>query len=514
MKKPLPHQQLALKAIRAGLKKSTRGKVIMASGSGKTLVSWWAASEHADHSILALVPSLALARQLYNDWRSKDVWKNGSKHRWLVVCSDPSVTREKGAEDSDDISYEELKAGVGSVTNDAREVHRFLSAQGTEPCVVICTYQSAWLLGEGVPGKFSFDLGIFDEAHKTAGRAGKPFGFALLDKNLRIKKRLFFTATPRRSNYRRLEGVNAEIFHMDDRKIYGETFHELSFMSAMKQGLVLDYDVLIPVIVRADVSRIDILSNRSTALLAKTQVVMTAAKKFGIKKIFSFHGTNDEAEQACQHFDRDAKGFSVYRVEGGQPAEERDNILKRFALEPRAIVTNARCLGEGVNVPVCDAVAFMTPRRSKVDVIQSVGRACRIDRSAGSTKKKAYVVLPIFIEPGETLEEAKRRSAFDDAFDTLNALREHNTVLADDIRNVRERLRNPEAPGPKRVDSGKIKVLVNITHKSGIAGMTAKSFPNAFRVVMAKELRATPDEKMERILYVFKQEARRLGRIK
>jgi predicted helicase len=175
-------------------------------------------------------------------------------------------------------------------------------------------------------------------------------------------------------------------------------------------------------------------------------------------------------------------------------------------------VTNARCLGEGVNVPVCDAVAFLAPRRSKVDVVQAVGRAVRLD---GTKNKKAYVILPIFIEANETLEQAKNRSAYRDAFDTLDALREHNEALADDIRQLREYLRNPEtAAGPRPFDEGKLKIEVDETIAKGIAGIGIKEFREAFEVELAKEIQATPEEKMKEILKLAETEARRLGRIK
>jgi len=511
MKKPLPHQKAALKAVDQGFLESLRGQVLMASGTGKTLVAWWAAQKHAKNSILALVPSLALARQLYNDWRSPDVWQNGSKYRWLVVCSDPSVTQNKNV--SDDISYSELKAEIKDVTNNASEVQTFLASSDTRPLVVISTYQSAPTLANGFPNKFRFDVSIFDEAHKTAGAAGKLFSFALQDKNLRSKKRLFFTATPRRSSYRTRRGEHLQIFHMGNPKIYGKVFYDLPYMAALKQGLVSDYDVLIPVIERPEVTRGKILSKENTALLAKVTVVAKAAREYNIKKIFSFHGTNVDAELARNFYSETAKGFAVHRVSGRQSSAERANVLQRFAAGRRSIVTNARCLGEGVNIPVCDAVAFMTPRRSKVDIVQAVGRACRIDRRVGATKKKAYVIVPIFIDKGETLEQATAGSAFKDALDTLHVLREHNTALSDEIQFMREYMRKPEAPGPLKVDATRIKILANETLQGGIAGLSVEAFEEAFRITLSQELRATPEEKIRKILKIAAEQAKLLGRI-
>lgn len=501
LKKPREHQKEALAAIRKGLKTHRRGKVLMATGTGKALLALWAAREHAEDSILVLVPSLALARQIYEEWRDVNVKDNVRNSDWLVVCSDTSVIRGK---DEDETTEEQeatrkaIEAQGGTVVNDSKSINLFLRQSRRKPAIVISTYQSATLLAEGLPRGFKFDVGVFDEAHKTAGAAGKLFSFALLDKNVPIHQRLFFTATPRHSTYSAKKGEEKLIFHMGDEKIYGPTFHELSFKEAVERKLIVDYDVILAVIQRPGLSRDDILADADQALLAKTLMVMKTADKYGVQKIFSFHETNKRALQAQELYSHHGRGFKTLRVDGTQDVAERANTLEKFKDAKKAIVANSRCLGEGVNVPMCDAVAFLAPRRSRIDVVQAVGRACRL----GDGKEKAHVMLPIFIEPGDTIEEAKTKSAFRDAFDTLNALREHNQCLADAVRKIRnEPPKNPETtPGAEFLDHGKIRLEVEGIVNGGVAGLKIEDFKKAFRVELLTEVRQTVEEKIDTIL--------------
>ena len=166
----------------------------MACGTGKTLVALWAAERLGVKSVLVLVPSLALVRQTLHEWLKETRWDNFS---YLCVCSDPSVTR--GADNmvvrQSDLDF--------PVTTDSSVVKEYLSSSSQGVRVIFSTYQSAQVVAEGIPKGASFDLGLFDEAHKTAGREGTRFSFALKDDNLPILKRLFMTATPRHYDVRK-----------------------------------------------------------------------------------------------------------------------------------------------------------------------------------------------------------------------------------------------------------------------------------------------------------------------
>jgi predicted helicase len=186
-KQPLQHQEEALSSIASAINEHNRATVVMACGTGKSLVSLWAAERFAGKMVLVLVPSLALVRQLLHEWLRETSWEQFS---FMCVCSDPTVT--KGA---DDLVVHQSDLDFPVTTNNA-VVHAYLSKSFPGTRIVFSTYQSAQVVADGMPldadgQRLPFDLGIFDEAHKTASRDGTRFSFALEDRNLPIRKRLF-----------------------------------------------------------------------------------------------------------------------------------------------------------------------------------------------------------------------------------------------------------------------------------------------------------------------------------
>ncbi len=240
---PDRHQGEALRAIRKEMKHNDRAKVIMACGTGKTLVSLWAAEQSEPRSVIVLLPSLALVRQTLHEWAKWTSW--GDRFRYLCVCSDPTVTRGL-----DKIVVHQADADF-QIARDSDDVRRFLDKRGDAVRVVFSTYHSAHVVAGGMASRKSFDLGIFDEAHKTVGREGARDSFALSDKNLRIKKRLFFTATPRHYDIRKKdkEGDAKAVFSMDAPEVYGLVIHKLSFAEAAQRDIICDYKVIISIVI-------------------------------------------------------------------------------------------------------------------------------------------------------------------------------------------------------------------------------------------------------------------------
>jgi predicted helicase len=184
--KPRPHQKAALREIKKVFKDADRAALVMACGTGKTLVALWAAEQSEANNILVLVPSLALVRQLLHEWlKHTTKWGNPS---FMCVCSDPTVTR------GDEVIVKQSELDF-PVSTDSEDVSRYLKSRVEGPRIIFSTYQSAQVVADGMPDPFKFDLGFFDEAHKTAGRVGTKFAFALTDDNLKIKKLLFMTAS-------------------------------------------------------------------------------------------------------------------------------------------------------------------------------------------------------------------------------------------------------------------------------------------------------------------------------
>jgi predicted helicase len=208
----------------------------MACGTGKTLVALWAAERIGAQRILVLVPSLALVRQFLHEWLREHGW---DKLAFLCVCSDPTVAREPDeiVLTSSDLDF--------PVATDAALVRRFLDRPFDGVKVVFSTYQSANVVANGLDDPF--DVGIFDEAHRTAGREGTNFSLALKDSNLPISKRLFFTATPRHYDIRKRdnEGDARLVYSMDVSETYGPIAYRLSFGEAARRKLICGYKVLV-----------------------------------------------------------------------------------------------------------------------------------------------------------------------------------------------------------------------------------------------------------------------------
>jgi predicted helicase len=215
---PRPHQQRAVRnACRHFIKeKNRRGKLIMPCGSGKSLAAYWIAEELGAKSILVAVPSLALIRQSLEVWTRETVAK-GKQVNWICVCSDESVSRAE----EEDTSVLTQDLGI-RVHTEPKEIEQWLQAKRAGGTIVFCTYQSGKALAQAAhEAKFSFDLAILDEAHKTVGRQGNLFGFLLNDKNLKIKKRIFMTATERR-----YLGNSDDIASMDNPNLYKERVYK------------------------------------------------------------------------------------------------------------------------------------------------------------------------------------------------------------------------------------------------------------------------------------------------
>jgi predicted helicase len=240
-KPPQTHQIEALGALLTALETQDRVSAIMACGTGKTLVALWVAERSQASRILVLVPSLALLRQILHEWLRET---SLSSLAYLCVCSDPTV---KDGLDSVAIAPSDLDF---QVSTDATSVREFLDTPFAGTKVIFSTYQSAQVVGKALNPGEAFDLAVFDEAHKTAGREGRNYAFALEDANLPIRKRLFLTATPRHYNPHRhdREGDAQLVFSMERREVYGPQAYRLAFKEAARRGIICRYKVIISVI--------------------------------------------------------------------------------------------------------------------------------------------------------------------------------------------------------------------------------------------------------------------------
>ncbi|MHB1350894.1 MAG: DEAD/DEAH box helicase [Desulfobulbaceae bacterium] len=444
-KQPLPHQQEALDALLPALQTHDRVSAIMACGTGKTLVALWVVERMQAKRALVLVPSLALLRQVLHEWLRET---SLDRLAYLCVCSDRTVKEglDSIATAQSDLDFQ--------VTTDASIVRGFLDAPFAGTKIIFSTYQSAHMVGKALHPEEAFDLAVFDEAHKTAGREGRNYAFALEDDNIPIRKRLFLTATPRHYNphQKDVEGEALLVFSMDSPEMYGPQAFRLNFAEAAQRGIICGYKVIISVITSEMITN-DLLSRGEVVVegdavrarqVANQIALRDAIEKYGTSKVFTFHKT---VKSAASFVADDSEGirthlpdFEAFHVSGAMPTARREREMRDFRSTPRAVMSNARCLTEGVDVPAVDMVAFLSPRRSQVDIVQATGRAMR--RSPGKTT--GYVLVPLYVElaAGETVEDAVSRSEFDEVWDVLQSLQEQDDVLAELIRHFGEQKGN------------------------------------------------------------------------
>ena len=466
-----PDQEQAVADVLKGLQTADRGKLIMACGTGKTLVSLKIAERllrtkpKQQGLILLLVPSLALLSQTLREWAAQA----DSLARIFAVCSDA-----KAGKDDEDTSISEL--GMAPTTDSDR-----LAAQLREPLgsgrmtVVFATYQSIEVVAEAQK-KFDrvFDLIICDEAHRTTGieaEAKKISPFVLVhDKDyIKAAKRLYMTATPRiykESAKQKAKERDIIVYSMDDEASYGKELHRLNFSSAVGQGLLADYKVLILGVSPADHAGLEtsIELNDTAKLigcwngLAKRIANLKEAgigeEERPMKRAVAFCSTIKSSKQMSEQFTKIIEAYhqeilpqetpreevlecEMKHVDGTQNVLERNQKLNWLREEPGdyrcRVLSNVRCLSEGVDVPALDAVIFLQPRKSQVDIVQSVGRVMRKPHG----KKYGYIILPIPVPLNEDAEKAlDRNERYGVVWDVLQALRSHDDRFNLEINQI------------------------------------------------------------------------------
>ena len=447
--KPDPHQIKAIEDATSGLKTSDRGQMIMACGTGKTFTTLWIKEALEAHTTLVLLPSLSLLSQTMREW----AWAGNTDFDILNVCSDKSVGKKTEDMDPTDAPF--------PVTSEVEEIANFLKQP--KPKVVFCTYQSSDLiaqaqLDDAVP---TFDLAVADEAHRCAGKADAGFATVLDGDKIRATKRLFTTATPRYFGKAIKDEAKARdlaVVGMDNEAVFGPIIHKLTFGQAIEQELLTDYQVVIVGVdepmVREWIENYEIVStdpdNQTDARTLAAKIgMLKAVKDYDLRRVISFHSRvagakkfSDELVDVANLIElanRPEGTFLSDYVSGDMKAVDRKEKIDRLkVLEGynRGILTNARCLAEGVDVPSLDGVAFIDPRGSQVEIIQAVGRAIRKVRGA-TVQKKGTIVLPVFIEDGDDHETSIEASNFKPVWDVLKALRAHDEVLADTLDEYR-----------------------------------------------------------------------------
>jgi superfamily II DNA or RNA helicase len=441
-----PHQTEAINNVTKNLGK--RGQMISACGTGKTLAALWISERLEAKRTLVLLPSLTLLSQTVSEWLAN----TKEPFAYLPVCSDDTVSRGNDAAVlfTSDLEF--------PVTTNPDDIATFLRKRVRQ--VVFSTYQSSHQIAEAqthnsVPG---FDLVIADEAHRCAGKVSSVYGTVLDDEAIRAKKRLFMTATPRTYTARvqkKAREAEIEIASMDDEAVFGPVVHQLNFGEAIEKGLLSDYQV---VVVGVDNSRYkqmvdkrrivkadrDIKTDAET--LAKHVALVKAIRDYGLRRTISFHSRINTASEFANMLPkvvswmpprhRPEVEIVTDHVSGKMSTGERNRRLNRLRnLEPgqSAVLTNAQCLSEGIDVPSLDGVAFIDPRRSEVDIVQAVGRAIR----RSEDKTIGTIVIPVFLSGTDDPDTALSQSEFEPVWSIVRALRSHDDTLGEALDGIR-----------------------------------------------------------------------------
>jgi len=470
------HQRVAVDEILRGLANADRGKLIMACGTGKTFTTLKIAEKLAGKGgrVLLLVPSLALLSQTLTEWTQESQIPLHS----FAVCSDSDVGKKRKKDDDTVVTFShELQYPATTESKSlAAEMSKLHDAQHMS--VVFSTYHSIDTISQAQKkfGLGDFDLVICDEAHRTTGATfGDADESAFVKvhdpKFLRAAKRLYMTATPRiygDAAKATAERDDVALCSMDDEAMYGKDLHVLSFSEAVKRNLLVDYKVIVLGIDEAHVNRRlqGLLKDENNQLK-----VDDAAKIIGCWKALSkgeltegLAGDTEPMQRAvafCQVIEVSTKGkthkvsskhiakmfqsvVEAYQqsegddgvsaliceaehVDGSMNASTKESKLawlkEGIAKNTCRVLSNVRCLSEGVDVPALDAVLFLTPRNSQVDVVQSVGRVMRL----APGKQRGYVVLPVVIPAGVEAHEALNdNKTYAVVWQVLQALRSHD----------------------------------------------------------------------------------------
>ena len=501
------HQQKAVNLFHEHFLTNDRGRLIMACGTGKTFTALRIAENETDGNglILFLVPSIALLNQTLIEWST---FATKPIHP-ICICSDVEASQKKTQNDDASFRIEDLALPATTNVNEIiRQFHQHQHQPDSGMLVVFSTYQSIDRIAEAqktinkiTPNSCIFDLVICDEAHRTTGVAFKSqdaekggydeTAFTKVHDNefIQSRKRLYMTATPRLYKddvKEKAKEADAYLCSMDDPAIYGEEVYRIGFGEAVEKDLLSDYKVLVLTTpeseiplelqkaiadsngeIQADdiaklIGCINALSKRMVLdedlVRASDPSLMHTAVAFCQRISVSKHIMdifNQQKDAYYQTLDEETRHKLVVveakHIDGRMGAAERQEKLNWLKSVPTnghtcRILTNVRCLSEGVDVPSLDAVMFLSKHNSQVDVVQSVGRVMR--KAPG--KKYGYIIIPVIIPADMSPEDALDKSdSYAVVWTVLNALRAHDDRFNAEINKIELNRRQSESLIPQ-----------------------------------------------------------------
>lgn len=463
-KKPRYYQREVIKSALEHFKENDRGQLIMAPGTGKTFTSLKVAeamakeAEQEQYTVLYLVPSIQLLTQTLRGWNNDTELTMSS----MAVTSDRNASRGTVKQDESNLTIKASDIGYPATTSAEKVVENYqelMEYPKKEMLVVFGTYQSIDVLGEAQQNGFpEFDLIIADEAHRTTGAKAlgdEASAFTKVHSNLNVKgtKRLYQTATPKlygTDAKKKAEENSIVISSMDDENLYGSVFYRLGFGDAISHDILTDYKLMVlavdETVVQKDMQKSLADSENGLNIDDVGRIIgvwngMIKRESFSdkvsgepMKRAIAFSRTIEDSKRLSQQFENvvnnylnSDEGYSVNvrHVDGSMNALEKNEALDWLAsddiLEDSArILSNVRFLTEGIDVPNLDAIIFLSPRKSQVDIVQAVGRIIR--KFEG--KDYGYIILPIVVPEGATPESIlDNNKTYDVIWQVLNALR-------------------------------------------------------------------------------------------
>ncbi|MGP3954126.1 Helicase associated domain protein [Streptomyces sp. 7N604] len=414
-----------------------RGQVIAACGTGKTIIAASAARRIVPHGrVLVLVPTLDLLTQTVKAWHAA-----GHTGPAVAVCSleeDPELWNLR----------------VRCTTNPVR----LAMWHGSGSVTIYATYASLGVLAEAFEDVYGqqlapVDLAVVDEAHRTSGSLGKAWADIHDQQIIPAVRRLYLTATPRiwqerPDSWEVAEGVRDRLpeemaASMDDEAIFGPVFYKLTLASAVARGLLARYQIIVvelqdPVVtperLRGPEKREEEV--RGQRLGALQAALLRTMADHNLQTTITFHHRTIEAQAYAEGLEQVAAKLHADNPEkypakvwaewlcGEHVPQRRQEVLGGFATTARrAVLSNCRVLGEGVDIRSVDSVALLDPKGAPHDIVQAIGRALRQKPGEG---KLASLIVPVFLEPGEKPEDMFTSGSYRPLLKVLQGLRAHD----------------------------------------------------------------------------------------
>ena len=544
------HQTLAVENTYSHFMNADRGKLIMACGTGKTFTSLRLAERLTEGNgfILFLVPSISLLGQTLNEWYTDAIEPISA----ICICSDPEITKKRGQVDDIDTSSV-IDLALPASTNVDAIMHQFQILDQTKPSglkVVFSTYQSIDVIakaqkvcGDKYPQFAQFDLIICDEAHRTTGVAlssSDEGAFTKVHNNdfIKAKKRVYMTATPRlydAESKSKAAKAEAILCSMDDESMYGQEMYRIGFGEAVEKDLLTDYKVLILTLNEKDVppavqkiltdqdneintddaSKLIGCINALSKQILGDEGIIKATDPDPMRRAVAFCQSIVTSRKITNSFNTASDTYikqlpseqqmhmqlvESRHIDGTMNATDRDTLMRWLKEDTNPnecrVLTNVRCLSEGVDVPSLDAVLFLSARNSQVDVVQSVGRVMR--KSEG--KNFGYIIIPILVPSDMAADQAlDDNERYKVVWSVLNALRAHDDRFNATINKIELNNKRPNqivvGGTPTTFDDQGNPVQKQKGSKSDVATQLAMQFHDLQDVVFARMVQKVGDRR-------------------